>query len=145
MISARVNIATCVCFFGSGATDFEMLLTSLWTSVNIWFKVSTFSFFTALICEDTNSERLQQIIHQKNKCKNNRKRFVRVLELLWPAWSCSYASSACLRLERRSLFFSLFVCSLPCHLRREQQVEWEFLRYQHSVLFTCFLNSCIKW
>lgn len=45
---------TCFCFFGSGVTDFETLLTSLWTSVKIWFRFSTFSFFTALICEATN-------------------------------------------------------------------------------------------
>lgn len=45
------TVGTWVCFFGSGATDFEMLFTSLWTSENIWLRLSTFSFLTALICE----------------------------------------------------------------------------------------------
>lgn len=45
---------TCVCFFGSGATDLETLLTSLWTSVKILFRFSTFSFFALLICKGRN-------------------------------------------------------------------------------------------
>lgn len=49
MTSSR---STCVRFFGWGATDLEMLFTSLWTCVKIWFRFSTLSFFTALICED---------------------------------------------------------------------------------------------
>lgn len=50
--------STCVCFFGWGATDLEMLFTSRWTCVNIWFRFSTFSFFTALICEDKRYSRV---------------------------------------------------------------------------------------
>lgn len=34
-----------------------MLLTSLWTSVKIWFRLSTFSFFTVLICDTANHVR----------------------------------------------------------------------------------------
>lgn len=40
--------------------------------------------------------------------------------------------------------FCLFFAMAP-EERTRQEVEWEFLRYQHPVLFTCFLNSCIKW
>lgn len=53
-LKSKISSFTCICFFGSGATDFEMLLTSLWTSVKIWFRLSTFSFFTVLICDTAN-------------------------------------------------------------------------------------------
>lgn len=44
---------TFACFFVSGATDLEILRTSIWTSVKTWLRFSTLSFFTALICEAT--------------------------------------------------------------------------------------------
>lgn len=122
---------TCVCFFGSGATDFEMLLTSLWTSVKIWLRFSTFSFFKALICEATNYsmllEQLQQTkenikyMQEKGEERNNRQEILRVWALSWQVSLCSCASGACLQLERRSSVFSPFVYSSPCYLRRRER------------------------
>lgn len=50
--AAGRGVLTCGCFFGWGATGFEMPFTSLWTWAKIWLRSSTFSFLTALICGD---------------------------------------------------------------------------------------------
>lgn len=54
-----VSFFTCVCFFVSRGTDLDTFFTSCWTSANIWFNFSTFSFFTALICQDTNNAKVR--------------------------------------------------------------------------------------
>lgn len=105
--------STCVRFFGWGATDLEMLFTSLWTCVKIWFRFSTFSFFTALICEDKRYSRAAATTSFTKTLKS-----VRVSASWWPALLCSCASGVCLRPERRFWFSSLSVYSSPFHLRR---------------------------
>lgn len=86
---------TCVCFFGFGATDFETLPTSLWTSVKIWLRFSTFSFFTAPICEAAdqvwakkpqttkNSKRVKEENERRYmfECCRDRFRFVLVFQV----------------------------------------------------------------
>lgn len=103
-------LSTCV-FFG-GSVVLETLFRSLWTSENIWFRLSTFSRFPALICGDTfytwawkRKERGQF------KTTNSR-----VWGRWWPPWLCASSSSACWPLGRRFSFFSPFVCSSPCSL-----------------------------
>lgn len=56
---------------------------------------------------------------REKKRKHQKKEILRVWVLLWQAWLCSWASSACLRLERHSSVFSLFAYSSPCYLRTE--------------------------
>lgn len=135
VIALTIKPHTCVCFFGSGATDLETLLTSLWTSVNILFRFSTFSFLALLICKVTTGLRQASQLCQKLKCFSfpqcflqlyshiNWKNFqiLHVWALLWLALLCSCASSSCLRLEKRSSAFSPSACSLPCCLHTEQK------------------------
>ena len=54
---------TCTGFCGAGATLLEMLFTSLWTSVKIWFSFSTFSCFTTFIWKDNTYTRDVAFLH----------------------------------------------------------------------------------
>lgn len=137
-------ILTGVCFFGSGATDLDTLVTSLWTSVKIWLRFSTFSFFMALICEAR--EKFYRTTRSTARQTGSRgcewSEILRVSVLLWQVWLCSWASSSYSPLERRSCVFSPFVYSLPCYLQRPTGGErLIFFLVCHSFSITLFFSS----
>lgn len=110
-----ISSFTCICFFGSGATDFEMLLTSLWTSVKIWFRLSTFSFFTVLICDTAIMlEQMQQTprtIH--NTCTKTKPNKPKKNKTGSKRWKRSYMFECCCD----GFHFGLVLQVLVCHLK----------------------------